>query len=27
MPIWKIFGVVGFLSAGRVGSNWSDMHL
>jgi outer membrane protein assembly factor BamA len=27
MPIWNIFGVVGFLSAGRVGEDWSDMSL
>ncbi len=27
MPIWKMFGVVGFLSAGRVGPNWSHMNL
>jgi outer membrane protein assembly factor BamA len=27
MPVWNIFGVVGFLSAGRVGSNWQHMQL
>lgn len=27
MPVWKIIGIAGFLSAGRVGPNWSHMNL
>ena len=27
MPVWNIFGLVGFLSAGRVGPDWQHMQL